>query len=236
MERGAEVRSGGTGPADDELPRIEARPFFCGEPVDVAVAVGRQDENALRCENPVQLGAPPGLGLLGEMREDGDRRDGPEAAVRIRQRRREAVPLEAREEKVVTAPANRLGIAVAAVQVVTPAPVPDHAPAAAPEVEQPAGRPVSLERLADGLGGQPAALEEPARVSRPRDPDPQPRRRQVVRDPRVGTERLERLVDPERRPQEQAQKARLNGRLCSNSSISEFAAQLTSEMITTAPT
>jgi hypothetical protein len=45
--------------------------------------------------------------------------------------------LEAGERQVLAAPADRLGVVVAAVQVGAPAPVADDAAAAAAEVEQP---------------------------------------------------------------------------------------------------
>jgi hypothetical protein len=236
MEGGAEVRSGRTGSADYQLPRLEAGALLLGEALEIAVPVGGQDEQSVGPDDAAQLVPPRGLGLSGEVREDGDGRHSAEARVLVGQRRFGAVLLEAREQEVLAAPADRPGVAVAAVQVLAVAPVADDPSAAAAEVEQAVLCAVTLERLADGLGGQPAAVEEPLRVGCSGDANPKPRRRQVLRNAAVWTERLQRLVDAERRAERQAQNARLSGRLSSSSSTNECAAQLTSQMITTVPT
>ena len=97
-------------------------------------------------------------------------------------------------------------------------------------------RAVLKERFADRGGRQTAALEEPLGIRGPRDSHAKPGGGQVGRDATMRAEGFQRLVDAEREPQEQAQKARLSGRRSSSSSTSECAAQLTSQMITTAPT
>src|ERR1044072_8061130 len=87
MERGAEVRARRAGSADDELTCLEALALLGGEAVDVPLAVGSQDEQPARREDAAELVSPRRLGILGEVREDGDRRDRPEAPVGVGQRR-----------------------------------------------------------------------------------------------------------------------------------------------------
>jgi hypothetical protein len=236
MKGGAEIRACRGGPADDELPGLETGALLLREALAIAVAVRRQDEQPSGSEYSAQLLQPRLLGRFGEVREDRDGRDRAEARGLVGQRRVGGVLLEAREQEVLPAPADRTGVAVAAVQVLAVAPVADDPSAAAAEVEQAVLCAVTLERLADGLGGQPAAVEEPLRVGCSGDANPKPRRRQVLRNAAVWTERLQRLVDAERRAERQAQNARLSGRLSSSSSTNECAAQLTSQMITTVPT
>ena len=46
MKRGAEIRAGALGPADDEAAGIEGGPLLVREPVAVALAVGGQQEGS----------------------------------------------------------------------------------------------------------------------------------------------------------------------------------------------
>ena len=159
------------------MPGLETRALVLGEPVDVALAVRGQDEQAARSEDAAELIAPRSLRLLGKVREDGDRGDRAEPLVGVREGRLEPMPLEACEGQVLPAPPDRLGVVVAAVQVGAAFPVPDDAPAAAAEVEQALRRAVPLENLGDRRRGQPPALEEPVRIRGSGDADAKAGRR-----------------------------------------------------------
>jgi hypothetical protein len=221
---------------DDQLSGFEVRALVRGETVEVIPAVDGEDEQAAGREHAPKLVSPRPLGPFREMREDRNGGDGAEACFGIGQRRGGAVELEARETQVPAAPADRRGVPVAAVKIGVVLPVPDDSPAAAAEVEQALVRAVLKERFADRGGRQTAALEEPLGIRGPCDSHAKPGGGQVGRDATMRAEGFQRLVDAEREPQEQAQKARLSGRRSSSSSTSECAAQLTSQMITTAPT
>ena len=127
----------------------------------------------------MQLVAPGELELLREVREDGQGVGGVEALVLEDERRREPVPLEAREGQVAPAPPDRGLVVVAAghARALDVRPVARDAAAAAAEVEQRAelldSHALSPERVADAVGPEPAAPEEPRDVGRPRDANAQ---------------------------------------------------------------
>src|SRR5947209_17124508 len=105
----------------------------------------------------MQLVAPGELELLREVREDGQGVGGVEALVLEDERRREPVPLEAREGQVAPAPPDRRLVVVAArhARALDVRPVARDAAAAAAEVEQRAelldSHALSPERVADAV-------------------------------------------------------------------------------------
>ena len=140
--------------------------------------MGREEQAAAGAQHPAQLVAPRRLQLLGEVREDGERIDEVEALVRVRERRREPVPVHAREAQVGAAPLHGAGVAVASGGVRRMSfPVPQHPAATAAEVEHGADlvqRDVRGDRV---VRGAPAA-EEPVCVRGAGDADHQPPRRE----------------------------------------------------------
>ncbi len=138
----------------------------------------RDEQPAAGAEHAPQLVAPRELELVREVREDGERVDEVEALVRERERRLEAVDLEAGERQVRAAPVDRLRADVAAAdRAVEVVPVARDAAAAAAEVEHGVDlgeRHVRGDRVVGGA----AAAQEPVGVGRPGDAHHQPARRQ----------------------------------------------------------
>jgi hypothetical protein len=228
MERRAEIRARHLRPAHDEIAFAEAAALVFVEPFEIALAVRRQQNEAVGPDDPSELVHPVVLDRLRQVREHRERVREIERPVVERQRWREAVRLEASEGKIVAAPVDRgAGEVTACDARLQPRPVADHATAAAAKVEDRIHRvdPRSgtLERVADRLRREAAALEEPRRVWRPRDARDHVcrrhrqairrrglRRRRQVRGPRT-------LVGPVRGPEqayaaEQPQERRLHRR------------------------
>ncbi len=136
------------------------------------------------------------------MREDGERIDEVETVVVVCERGSEPVPVHAREGEVAAAPLHRAGVTVASRRGSWMAlPVPQHASAAAAEVEHRADL-LEGDVRRDGVVGGAPATEEPVCVRRACHPDHQApwRELRAVHDLKArGAERNRQFVRTERR-------------------------------------